>query len=455
MNGLYCYFRGISLLTALALSGTGCVLVAHDPDRCDADPDGCDSDTDVAPWETDVTDTDVVDTDVIDTDAADTDVVDTDPADTDPADTDVVDTDVLDTDVTDTDVIDTDTNVVDTDVVDTDSGSPGVPPRVIDTNVYSTSLAVATNRAITATFDLAMDGGSVLGHFEITPSVPLVTPYFDVGANALVFAPPPLAPSIGLGPATPLAFLEAETTYTVTVFAGALDLLGAALEDDYVWTFTTGTDINERPIEMGLMASIALMGNAVVGTAPPTALTGGLASIGALSGFTDLEAQVSGTVYSPTSDGVVPAGMIADYDVVAVDARDRNTAPILPFSAAISVAAPLAPGLYYAAPAVTLAADVILDAGGDRDATFIFQVTGAFGLAAGVEVLLQGGADPANVFWQSDGAINLGANAILRGTVVTNAAVTTGADAQVQGGRILTKAGSVTLGAANLIAIPE
>ncbi len=355
-----------------------------------------------------------------------------------------------DTDTADTNTADTDT----ADTADTDTGIPGIPPLVIDTNVQASALAVATHRAITATFDLPMDADSVLDHFEISPSVPLVTPYFDVEANTVVFAPAPLAPSIGIGPATPAAFLAPDTTYTVTVMAGAEDLLGVALEDDYVWSFTTGTTLNELPVHLGLTAPVALMGGAVVGTPPPTALTGDLASIGALSGFTDLAGQVSGTVYSPAGV-VVPPEIIADYDVVYADAKGRNTAPILPFSDAIATAAPLPPGLYYSAPAVTLSSDIILDAGNDRDATFIFQVVGAFGLAAGVEVILQNGADPANVFWQSDGALALGANAVLRGMVVTPAAVTTGADVHVEGGRILTKAGAVTLGAANVITIPE
>lgn len=334
-----------------------------------------------------------------------------------------------------------------------DTGTPGAPPLVIDTNLQATALAVATNRAITATFDLPMDGDSVLAHFVIAPDVATVEPSFDVASNTVVFAPAPLAPSLGFGPATPQAFLASNTTYTVTILAGAEDVLGNELEADYVWSFRTGATINELPADLGQLTSVAMLGFTVVGTAPPTSITGDVASIGALSGFTDLAAQVSGTVYSPATLPV-PAGMLSAFDVVRADLNGRATAPIVPFSATVAGAGPLPPGLYVSTPAVALATNMILDAGNDRDATFIFRVTGAFSLAAGVHVTLQGGADPANVFFVSDGAVVLGANAALDGTVLTPAALTLGADAVLGGGRLLTKDAALTLGAATLVSLP-
>jgi hypothetical protein len=334
-----------------------------------------------------------------------------------------------------------------------DTAPPGTPPLVIDTNLQASALAVATNRAVTATFDLPMDGDSVRSHFVITPDVVAVEPWFDVATNTVVFAPAPLAPALGLGPATPQAFLAPNTLYTVTILAGAEDVLGAALEDDYVWSFTTGVSTNELPAGLGELTSVAMLGFTVVGTAPPTSVTGDVASVGALSGFTDLGAQVSGTVYSPAHQPV-PAGMLTDFDVVRADLIGRATAPVLPFSAVVAAAGPLPPGLYVSAPAVALATNMVLDAGNDRDATFIFRVTGAFSLAAGVHVTLQGGADPANVFFVSDGAVVLGANASLGGTVITPAALTLGADAEIAGGRLLTKSAALTLGAATTVSLP-
>ncbi len=334
-----------------------------------------------------------------------------------------------------------------------DTAVPGPAPVVIDTNLQASAIAVATNRAITATFDLPMNGDSVRAHFLISPDVSAVDPTFDIASNSVVFAPAPLPPSLGFGPATPLAFLAPSTTYTVTILAGAEDATGAALEDDYVWSFTTGLVINELPASLGPLTSVAMLGATVVGTAPPTSVTGDVASVGALSGFTDLGAQVSGMVYSPAGP-VVPAGMLAAFDVVTADLNGRSVAPTLPFSATVATAGPLPPGHYVSAPAVALATNMVLDAGNDRDATFIFRVNAACSLAAGVHVTLQGGAEPANVFFLCDGAVVLDAAASLSGTVVTPAALTLGADAVIDGGRLLSKTAALTLGAAATVSLP-
>lgn len=336
---------------------------------------------------------------------------------------------------------------------DGDSGGLGVAPQVIATNLGASATAVATNRAITATFDLPMNATSVVAHFVVSPDVPSASPTFDSARNRVVFAPAPLAPGLGLGPATPTAFLLPSTTYTVTLLAGAEDTLGVPLAEDYQWSFTTGVEVNELAPELGPVTPVVMLGATVVGTGPPTVVTGDVASIGALSGFSDLSTQVLGLVYSPASVPV-PVGVLSAFDVVLADLRGRDTASILPFSAPLATVGPLSPGLYVSAPAVALASDVVLDAGNDVDATFIFRVTGALSLAAGVQVTLEGGADPANVFWLSDGAIVLGAGASLVGTVLTPAAVTLGADASVYGGRLLSGDAALTLGAANTVSLP-
>ena len=75
---------------------------------------------------------------------------------------------------------------------------------------------------------------------------------------------------------------------------------------------------------------------------------------------------------------------------------------------------------------------------GSATDVWIFQVAGTLDVAAGTTVLLAGGALPANVFWQVSGAVTIGADARLEGTLLASAAVTSGAGTTVSG-RVLSQ----------------
>jgi hypothetical protein len=87
----------------------------------------------------------------------------------------------------------------------------------------------------------------------------------------------------------------------------------------------------------------------------------------------------------------------------------------------------LAPGLYSAAGAVSNTGTVTLDAAGNPNAMFIFQVGGALNMAAGAQVVLAHGAQASHVFWQVNGAAAIGANATFTGTLMALYAIAVGA----------------------------
>lgn len=83
-----------------------------------------------------------------------------------------------------------------------------------------------------------------------------------------------------------------------------------------------------------------------------------------------------------------------------------------------------------------------LDAGGNPDALFVFKITGAFNTGA-VRVYLNHGASASNVFWISDAAVGLGANTVMKGTMISRGAVIAiGADCDVDG-RMFTTLGAI------------
>jgi hypothetical protein len=103
-------------------------------------------------------------------------------------------------------------------------------------------------------------------------------------------------------------------------------------------------------------------------------------------------------------------------------------------------------GIYQIAGAGSIVGTIILDAGANPNALFVFKITGAFNTGASVQVQLTNGASAANVFWISDGAIGLGADTIMKGTMISRGqAIAIGSGSNVEG-RMFTSAGAIGFG---------
>ena len=110
----------------------------------------------------------------------------------------------------------------------------------------------------------------------------------------------------------------------------------------------------------------------------------------------------------------------------------------------------LAPGIYRLGGASTLTGELVLDGQGNPEAVFIIKVAGTFSAVASSSVRLTGAALWRNVFWQVTGAVGLGTNAVFKGTVVANGAISFMANAALQG-RALTQSGDITVDNSNVV----
>ena len=77
-------------------------------------------------------------------------------------------------------------------------------------------------------------------------------------------------------------------------------------------------------------------------------------------------------------------------------------------------------GVYLVSSAATLNQTLTLDAQGNANAVFIFQIQGAFTATAASQIILINGAKSSNVFWKVEGLVNIAAAAIIKGTIVAN-----------------------------------
>jgi hypothetical protein len=108
---------------------------------------------------------------------------------------------------------------------------------------------------------------------------------------------------------------------------------------------------------------------------------------------------------------------------------------------------------YAGAAALTGTTPLTLDARGDANAIFVFQIGSTLDTAAASSVVLANGAQACNVFWQVGTAAGLGANTSFMGNILAATAITSGAGVTNQGG-LYALGGAATLDSNQVSACP-
>jgi hypothetical protein len=174
--------------------------------------------------------------------------------------------------------------------------------------------------------------------------------------------------------------------------------------------------------------------NGHLGVSPGTAVTGSL--------------RVSGMIQA---GGRNAAQAQSDLTIAYNDAAGRTVG-------AITVAGnlgglTLTPGLYKSASALEISSgDLTLDAQGDTNAVFIFQMASTLTTTIGRQVILRGGAKAANIFWQVGSSATLGTTSVFKGNILASTSIRVTAGAAVEG-RLLSRTAAVTLDT-NTITLP-
>ena len=105
----------------------------------------------------------------------------------------------------------------------------------------------------------------------------------------------------------------------------------------------------------------------------------------------------------------------------------------------------LTSGVYSIPSAATLNLDLNLDALGNANAVFIFQIQGSLSANAKSKVKLLNGAKACNVFWKVEGLVDMASGTSMKGTVIANNAAINMNTGDTLEGRALSTAGAITV----------
>jgi hypothetical protein len=231
-----------------------------------------------------------------------------------------------------------------------------------------------------------------------------------------------------------------DTAYTLTVTPVVKDMGGVPLAAAFYQSFTTGA------CDTGGAAPIVLcpdIGNFSVLAGTQVTNTGSTVVNGDVGVY-------PGSVVTGFPPGVDDATHIADgpaaqaqsaLTAAYIDAAGRSGAGTV---AGDLTGQTLVAGVYKSTSSLGLTGDLTLDAQGNPNAVFIFQISSTLITGSGSHVVLINRASPCNIFWQVGSSATLGTNSVFEGNILALTSITVTTGAQLEG-RALARNGAVTL----------
>jgi hypothetical protein len=336
----------------------------------------------------------------------------------------------------------------------TSTSCAALPPTVTFVTPPDGTVEVCPNTAlVSATFSKAMDPTTITtSTFTLTgPGVSSVT-----GAVTYIAAS-------NIATFTPSASLVLNTQFTATINTGAVDTFGHALQANKVWMFTTAPSAAAcataaPPILLRSACNYGILAGQAVTNTGPTIITGGNLglspkSLSSVTGFPPGTVVPPFAIQTPPSSTAPAQGQV-DLTAAFNQAAGVQGATVLPGNLS---GLTFAPGVYKTSSTVQLTdasptGAFTLDAKGNADAVFIFQVGSSLTTSPGTKMILAGGAQAKNIFWEVGASATLGTTSVFQGNILAQASVSLKTGATLNG-RALARTAAVTLDS-NAVNVP-
>lgn len=327
-----------------------------------------------------------------------------------------------------------------------------VAPTVVSTDPISNAVNVPLSKVITAMFSMPMDPLTInFTTFSLSRSGTPVAGVVTYSGSTASF--------------TPAVNLLVNTAYTATITTGAKNAAGIPMANNYVWNFTTGVTPTQGPVVLGTSARFGILAGVGVSNNAGFSIINDL-DVGIYPGIRSSVTGfppaivVNGAIYA--SDDITPPGTAA----MLLQAKTDLTNAYLAAEGAVSPAPAtvsgdqggktLAPGIYKSTSTLSIAnGNLTLDAQGDANAVWIFQIASGFTTVggAGGSVILTGGAQAKNIYWQTGSSAVIGDYTSFQGNILALTSITMNSHATAVG-RMLARNGSIVMTHTNIIIKP-
>ena len=203
-------------------------------------------------------------------------------------------------------------------------------------------------------------------------------------------------------------------------------------------SFTKLAPVSISPVNLGTAGNYAILaktgisntgttsivGNIGVSPASSTYITGLSLTMNS-SGQFSTSSMVTGNVYAATYASPTPSTLttaVGDMQTAYTNAAGRVNPNYVNLGAGNLNGMTLVPGLYKWGTGVSISTSITLT--GNSSSVWIFQISGGLTFGNGAHIILSGGAQPQNIFWQVASGATIGTGASFYGTILSQTAIT-------------------------------
>jgi len=204
--------------------------------------------------------------------------------------------------------------------------------------------------------------------------------------------------------------------------------------------------VKPAPVNLGTAGNYAILAKSGISSVPNSVVIGniGVSPIDstAITGFSltmdstgvfSTSTQIIGKAYAPDYTSPTPSNLttaISNMETAYTDAAGRAANYTELYAGDIS-GKTLTAGVYKWGTGVLINSDVTLK-GGAND-VWIFQIAKGITQASGTKIILTGGAQAKNIFWQASETVAIGTDAHFEGIILGKTNITLGTNASING----------------------
>jgi len=203
-------------------------------------------------------------------------------------------------------------------------------------------------------------------------------------------------------------------------------------------------------INLGNAASFAVLAGSTVTNTGPSVISGnlGVSPGSSVTGFPPGLVN-NGAIHAADSAAAqAQASLVTAYNAAAALTPTQNLTGLNLGGLTLT------PGVYFFANSAQLTGTLILDAQGDPNAVFVFQIGSTLTTASASSVVFINGGQGLNTFWQVGSSATLGTATQFTGNILALTSITLNTGANINCGRALARNGAVTLDTNNVFIAP-